>query len=181
MKSVVKSLIFGVVLLIGALGVFWFFTSEGPIVPYNAARDRTFIIDTFKKEWYWLITDYSPNFDVAFMLDHKAPSGKKGPEVGLLIVKTYVEGGKPIGFVIYYPRGLKLGQFLFLGVAQGHRRKGIARKLAVYAIEDMKRLGMLGVKMTTRTDNTKARRLYESLGFKQLWTDGAYMNFEKIF
>ncbi len=181
MKSVVKSLVFGVILLIGALGAVWFFTSKGPIVSYSAARDRSFIIDTFKKDWYWLISDYSPNFDVPFLLDHKSPSGKKGSDVGILIIKTYIENGKPLGFVMYYPKDFKIGQFLFLGVDQGQRRKGIAMKLAVYAIEDMKRLGMLGVKLTTRTDNIKAQNLYEGLGFKQIWTDGAYMIYERIF
>jgi ribosomal protein S18 acetylase RimI-like enzyme len=181
MKRIV-GIIGAVALLVGLAGAFWFFRSEGPIKPYDAARDKAFIIDTFKKEWYWLITDYSPNFDVAFMLDNRAPNGRGDmTDAGTLIVKTYVENGKPIGFVMYYPRKFKLGQLLFLGVNSEHRRKGIARKLAQYAIDDMKALGMLGVKMNTRADNTKARTLYESLGFKQIWTDGAYIIYEKIF
>jgi hypothetical protein len=54
-------------------GIYWFYSARLPIVPYEASRDRTFIIDLFKKNWYWLINDYSPNYDVPFMLDHKTP------------------------------------------------------------------------------------------------------------
>lgn len=178
-----KKLIAGIVLGLGLMGAAWYFLMpRGPIVPYDAQRDRAFIIDMFKKNWYILITDYSPDFDVPYMLDQRAPSGKRGRgDTGLLIRRTYLEQGEPVGFIIYYPRGLKLGQLLFLAVDEQHRRKGIARKLANYAIEDMKARGMLGIKMTTRTENTKAQNLYESLGFKQLWTDGAYVNYEKIF
>lgn len=176
------SLVVGVVLLFVGVTMFWYLSKPvGPIVDYQPKRDRQFIIDAFKKDWYWLITDYSPDFDVPFLLDHRSPRAQDMSDAGLLIIKTYLEEGKPIGFVMYYPRGLKLGQLLFLGVDEGHRGKGIARQLSVYALNDMKQMGMLGVKLTTRTDNTKARKLYESLGFKQIWTDGAYINYEKIF
>ncbi len=177
---IIRSLIVGVL----AGGAAWYFSSPaGPIVPYNAARDRAFIIDLFKKNWYMLISDYhAEDFDVPFMLDRRSPSGGSDRgDTGVLIMKTYLENNEPIGFILYYPKKLKVGQLLFLGVAEEHRRKGIARKLANYAIEDMKRLGMLGVKLTTRTENTKAQSLYESMSFKQIWTDGAYVNYEKIF
>ena len=179
MKHITKIILIGAV-LVGAFGGFWYIRVSGPIVPYEESRDKAFIIDTFKKNWYWLISDYSPDFNVPFMLDHKIPDGKTSADAGLLIVKTYVEAGKPVGFVMYYPKGLRIGQLLFLGVSQDHRRKGIALKLANYAIDDMKRSGMLGVKLTTRTDNKKARALYEGLEFNQIWTDGAYVIYEKI-
>ncbi len=179
MKQIFKIIV--AVVLVGLLGALWYFRESNPIVDYKEKRDKAFIIDTFKKNWYMLISDYSPDFNVPFMLDNRAPSGRDMTDAGTLIMKTYLEKGKPIGFVMYYPKGLKVGQLLFLGVSQEHRRKGIALKLAVYAIDDMKRLGMLGVKLTTRTDNTKARSLYEGLEFKQIWTDGAYVIYEKIF
>ncbi len=181
MNKFLTSLLVGLLLCLGGAGVYWFLRPSGPIVPYDASRDRAFILDTFNKNWYWLISDYSPDFNVGFLLDHKSPKAKDMSDAGILIIKTYVEQGKPIGFVMYYPKELKVGQLLFLGVSEAFRRKGIARKLAVYALEDMKRMGMLGVKLTARTDNTRARSLYESLGFKQIWTDGAYVIYEKIF
>ena len=33
--------------------------------------------------------------------------------------------------------------------------------------------------MITPSDNVAAQKLYKSMGFKQIWTDGAYINLEK--
>lgn len=161
-------------------GIYWFYSARLPIVPYEASRDRTFIIDLFKKNWYWLINDYSPNYDVPFMLDHKTPQNRDIAGAGRLLIHTYVVGGKPTGFVAFYTDDLKIGRILFLGVGDEFRKKGYARSLMNFAIQDLKKRGMLVIRMYARADNTRARKLYESLGFKEIWTDGAYLIFELI-
>ncbi len=170
------------VALLLAVGGFWYYSgyTSGPIQPYNAARDRAFILDQFKKDWYWLISDYSPDYDVEFMLDRKSPVTDDPKYTGTLIIKTYVVDGAPAGFVAYYEKELKIGQLLFLSIGEQYRRKGIGRKLMNYANNDFKRRGIRAIRMNTRADNKKARQLYENIGYKQIWTDGAYIIYEII-
>ena len=161
-------------------GGYYLYQKSSPIKSYEPSRDRAFITNLFKKDWYWLISDYSPNYNVEFMLDRKSPTTTSNVDVGKLIIKTYVENGVPMGFVAYYTKELKIGQLLFLAVDEQYRAKGIGRKLMMYALSELKKLGMLAVRMNTRTDNTRARKLYESIGFKLIWTDGAYIIYEII-
>ena len=166
--------------LIGVGGAFWYYQSTGNIKPYDAARDKAFIMKVFKDNWYWLLSDYTPNYDVEFMLDHRAPTAEDMSDAGKLILRTYVIDGTPVGFIHYYEDVLKVGRILFMGVGKDYRGKGYARELVKYVVGDLKKRGMLTIRMYTRTDNTRARKLYDSLGFKQIWTDGAYMIYEII-
>ncbi len=182
MNTSYRTSIIGIVagLLVVAGGLYFYYPGSSPIKPYDASRDRTFIIDLFKRNWYLLMSDYSPNYDVAFMLDNRAPTTKDMSEAGKLLLQTYVLEGKPVGFIAYYEGDLKIGWVLFLGIDEAYRGKGYSKALMNYVIKDFKKRGMLAIRMYTRTDNTKARKLYESLGFKQIWTDGAYLIYEMI-
>ncbi len=144
---------------------------------YDPSLDRSFIIDLFKKDLYWLISDYSAkDYSVEYMLDNRS-SSREHP--GNLIIKTYRVHGQPIGFVAYYPKELFEGHILFLSVEKSHRSKGYARKMMNYAIQDLKDRGARVVRLITRTDNIHGQKLYKSMGFKQIWTDGAYVKLEK--
>lgn len=181
MMNRIRSLVMAVVVLMAAGGAYWYYRhAQSPIRPYEASRDRAFIIDLFNKNWYWLLSDYSPDYNVGFMLDHKAPTTKDMSEAGKLLIHTYLSDGKPAGFVTFYEDDLKIGRILFLGVSEEYRKKGYARELMEFAINELKKRGMLAIRMYTRTDNTRARKLYESLGFKEIWTDGAYLIYELI-
>lgn len=168
-----------VLLVTGAAGGYWYYQtyqSEG-IYAYNAATDRDFIIHIFREDWYWLISDFSSKtYSVEHMLDFKTSSYD---DKGNLIIKTYRVKGKPVGFVTYYLKELFEGRILFLAIDKKERSKGYARKLAKYAINDLKKRGANVVRLITRTDNVGAQKLYKSLGFKEVWNDGGYMKFEK--
>jgi len=163
-------------------GVFWYTqqkTKTG-IVGYEASRDRAFEIDIFKKNWYWLLSDYSPHYNLERLLDYRTPDNDDLTQAGKLLMYTYLSEGKPAGFIHFYEKELRIGQILFLAVHDDYRKKGYARELMNFAIKELKKRGMLTIRMNTRTDNTKARALYENLGFKQIWTDGAYIIYELI-
>lgn len=179
-RSVVVWIIAAVLISVGAIGYYRSSVADG-IRTYEASRDRAFIIDIFKKNWYWLISDYSPDYNIEFMLDRRSPTTVNKSDVGKLIINTMVIAGKPAGFVIYYEIESKLAQLLFLAVGEKYRGKGYARKLTSYAISDIKNRGLLGIRMNTRADNVRARKLYESIGFKQIWTDGAYVLYKFTF
>ena len=174
-----KILIIG--LILGGIGVggYYYTTHQRQgIYAYDAGLDRSFVVDLFKKDWYWLISDYSQDYSPEHMLDARAPARDSG-YTGSLIVKTYRIDNKPVGFISYYPKELLEGYILFLAVAPEYRSQGLARKMMHYAIDDLKRRGMRVIRLITRVDNKPGRKLYTSLGFKQVWTDGAYVKFQK--
>ncbi len=58
------------------------------------------------------------------------------------------------------------------------RGKGFAQKLMQYAIDDMRRLGAKKITLITRTSNTSAQKLYNRIGFKEIYRDEGYVYFE---
>ncbi len=171
----------GIILALGAgSGGLYYYTrlSEG-VYEYECPNDKQFICSFFKENYYWMVHDYSKTFSAEYMLDKRASSQKDPRSVGTLKVKTYRMHGEPIGFVAYYPSELYTGRLLFLGVDKRYRSRGIARKLAQYALADLKRMGARTLFIHTRTDNAPGRKLYESLGFKEAWTDGAYVDYKR--
>jgi ribosomal protein S18 acetylase RimI-like enzyme len=159
--------------------ILWYYLGQAKesLYDYDPSLDRAFVIDLFKKDWYWLISDYSAkDYSVEYMLDHRASSKE---HEGNLILKTYRLEGKPIGFVAYYLEELFTARLLFLSVDKAQRSKGYARKILRLAMDDLKKRGVRIIRMITRTDNIHAQKLYKSEGFKQFWTDGAYMQLEK--
>ncbi|MBA3751642.1 GNAT family N-acetyltransferase [Candidatus Dependentiae bacterium] len=175
--SFMKKLIIGLALICGVgVGGWYYQTQVGEgIYEYSSSSDKQFIVNLFKENWYWLIHDYSKNFSTEFMLDNRAASQTDSRTFGILNIKAYRIKGEPVGFIAYYPGALYEGWILFLGVDKKFRSRGYARKLMQYAIDDLKKKGCRIIRLNTRTDNTAGRKLYESLGFKQDWTDGAYV------
>ena len=112
------------------------------------------------------------------MLDARSPACDS-EYMGSLIIQTYRINNKPVGFIAYYPKELLEGYILFLAVAPEYRSRGLARKMMHYAIVDLKQRGMRVIRLIARVDNEPGRKLYASLEFKRVWTDGAYVKFQK--
>lgn len=160
-------------------GLGYYYTSYATqgVYEYDPSIDRDFIINLFKNDWYWLISDASAkDYSVERMLDYRASSRE---HTGDLILRVYRVQSKPVGFLAYFPGELFVWYILFCAVDKAHRSKGYARKMMNYALEDVKKRGARVVRLITRADNLPAQKLYKSLGFKQIWTDGAYVKFEK--
>ena len=159
-------------------GLYWIYRTQSPgIYQYDSAKDKAFITNIFDKDWYWLISDHSPDYAVEYMLDYRAssqyPSGK-----GKLTIKAFRVKGKPVGFSAYFMEEFYRGRILFVSVDKEYRSKGYAKKLMLGAIEDLKKRGARLIYLITRTDNKVAQKLYAGLGFKETWTDVAYVKFE---
>lgn len=169
----------GVLLLAGALWYSLARHSEG-IVPYEPARDRAEILSIFAKDWYWLVSDYSGDFSAEYMLDNRASSSEPGHK-GDLTIRVFLIDGKPVGFITYRTKELLVGDIRIMGVDRAYRSKGVGRRLMTYALADLKKRGSRLASLMTRVDNEPARKLYTSLGFKEIWTDGAYIRYEKTF
>ncbi|HSG42577.1 MAG TPA: GNAT family N-acetyltransferase, partial [Anaerolineales bacterium] len=73
-----------------------------------------------------------------------------------------------VGFVMYGPREddpslLWIDEMM---IAEGHRRQGYGRAALQAIFEDAKQGGFSRVGLSTKPENVKAIRLYESLGFR---------------
>lgn len=153
-----------------------YFEKKEGIYTYVPEKDRDFILKVFKENWDWLVnsTNYSPEYTFDNLASDLQPSSK-----GNLIVKVYYENSQPAGFVAYHKNPFYEGFVLFLAVDKCFRSRGYARKLLQYAIDDLKKQGSAFVRLVTRVDNQSARKVYEGMGFKPIWTNGKLIKFEK--
>lgn len=69
------------------------------------------------------------------------------------------------GFIVYYMESRDEGFIDLLGVHPLHQKQGIGTRLLTEAITDMKERGATTVLLCVHSDNTKARSIYERLGF----------------
>ena len=72
-------------------------------------------------------------------------------------------GKKPF----FAPRVTRFAHIREVQVLKKFRRLGVGKKLTLYALHRLKALGIRNVFLATAETNKVARRLYESLGFKQ--------------
>lgn len=148
------------------------------IIEYQEAKHKDFIKRQFKENWYWLIS--SPDYDVDHMLDTKTPHTYEPQFTGKL--KTVVledETGNPAGFASYYMRAPAVGDILFIEVDQHFRGKRYAGQLVQHALDELKKMGAQVVKMATRTDNLKAQKVYERLGFPVINQSNGFVHYRK--
>lgn len=144
---------------------------------YNPTKDRAFILNIFKNDWDWLVSRYSTDFSAEYIFDNATPD--RDPEnIGKLQTKVYYDHNQPVGFVSYWQRPLYEGNILFVAVDKAFRGKGYAPKMVKYAIDDLKKHGSAYVRILTRVDNVKARKVYEGVGFKEIWTDGEFIRYQ---
>lgn len=175
-------LILGIIVLVG--GIQWYYwshktaaySSSGPIVDFDDARDTKDILDLFENNWHWLVAsaDYSP----AYMLKHRSPN--ENPLYnGSLSIKVLREKNTFIGFIAYYKKTPHEGLILFVAVKEQFRGKHYAEQLMDYAMDDLKSQGARSVWLVTRLSNLRAQALYKRLGFYELQHDEEFIYFQK--
>jgi ribosomal protein S18 acetylase RimI-like enzyme len=83
---------------------------------------------------------------------------------------VWVEEGNIVGNVtVHLQRGSRRGWFISnLAVHPEHRRQGVARRLLMAGLESAQAKGATRISLEVRPDNVPARRLYSSLGFRQV-------------
>ncbi|MDD7389821.1 MAG: ribosomal protein S18-alanine N-acetyltransferase [Lachnospiraceae bacterium] len=72
--------------------------------------------------------------------------------------------GKPAGY-LFFMAAADEGELLRIGVAPGHRRQGIGRKLMEHMDHFVQDNGIYSVWLEVRESNEPARMLYEQSGF----------------
>lgn len=133
------------------------------ISSFENSRDRQFILDMFKKNWYWLVEN--PDFSPEFMMDKMSPD-KKPENFGKEQIKVLYKDGEPVAFITYNKEKFYKGFIHFVLVDEKHRGKKYAQELIDYALKDLFSQGVNMVWLLTREGNKSARALYERMGFK---------------
>jgi RimJ/RimL family protein N-acetyltransferase len=93
-------------------------------------------------------------------------------------VRKFVTGQKPqfgafvgeelVGWCDIIPKPLPAFShigMLGMGVASSHRGRGIGSALMRATLDDARASGLTRIELTVRTDNERAKRLYEKFGF----------------
>lgn len=165
--------------IVGSLGAasyyFYYVQNSDAILDFNELRDTQFILDSFKRDWHWLVEgfDYSPEY----MLQNRA-SSKKAEHKGNLTIKVGYHDKTPVGFVIYFMKNFYLGDVRFIDVAPEFRSKGWSDKLLDYAMNDLLKRGSSKIELVTRTTNLPAQKLYTRHGFKEASREDGFVYYE---
>src|SRR3990170_4893384 len=72
-------------------------TEPTGIADYKKSRDKDMILNLFKKNWYWLVSEYSKDFSPENMVENLAHD-KNIQSYGTVTIKVMLENGKPVGF-----------------------------------------------------------------------------------
>lgn len=167
-----KAILLVAVTGVGAAAVYWYQTTTDQqdyyIYEFNDdERDIRDVEKTFQDDFYWLTTRDS--YDVRAMLTRRS-SEFTDPSVNnnmfIYIMRDKATDGF-IGFVTFFRLSFYKGQILFVSVNNAFKGKGYGQKLTQYALDKMKEMGMVKATLFTRLDNTRARKLYERIGFKE--------------
>ncbi|HVX01318.1 MAG TPA: GNAT family N-acetyltransferase [Candidatus Babeliaceae bacterium] len=166
-------------LVIGLLGLHYYFAQAFVQVKPYEQKDKTFILSTLRQNWYWLTTDSLPASDYTDLALEKRfiqNSPLEGKGLGIGVCR---KAGIPVGFVTYYKQSLIRGKVHLLAVSDDYRGHGYGERLLKYALDRLGEQGCLIVDLITRTSNEKAQRLYQKAGFKSIWRDQGFIRYEK--
>ncbi len=156
-----------------ASGATWLFLQKesGPqIVEFDIKRDGKAIMAIFDRDWDWLIPGDRESFSPELMMVYRAP--QQNPlYAGRLKIKVMRDGDKLIGFVSWYMKDAHNGFLNFVDVNPEYRSKGYAAKLVQYAMDAMIKNGAKKLTMVTWPHNTRARSIYERLGWQLVGSD----------
>ncbi len=139
------------------------------LVNFEEKRDRLFIKQVINDDYDWLVN--YPNFDVDFMIDNKVPSKERMEHLGKLNIKVLVDNEKPVGFLTYHPKNFRTAWIQFLAISKEARGKGYAKRILEDIFAELKEKGFENVQLLTRTNNERARNLYEKMGFELTESD----------
>lgn len=177
----------GIIVLVAAslaiaFGMYWYkkptvsqqISSATDIRVYEESRDLPFILDMFDKNWFWLVAqtreEYDPNFDFKHLTWSANPYN-----FGKLQVRVYYADNQPAGFIAYYKKNFYEGHVWYIAVKEEYRKKGYAKQLLQYAIQDLFNQGCQIVTLLTRLINTPARTTYTRLGFVETRHDDTFI------
>ena len=170
--------VMGLVLAVGGFYVFSRKTSVA-ICPYQQALHRPFIKKFFHDNWYWLVSEYSTDFSLDYILDNMVSTNH--PEYAKpLTIAVLCKKNDPIGFIAYHLADKDEGKVLFVGVLKQERGHHHARRLLEHAFVELKKMGCKSVSLVTRTTNVSAQETYKAVGFSESGHENEFVNFVRV-
>jgi ribosomal protein S18 acetylase RimI-like enzyme len=156
---------------------YYYYCASTSVYTFDQKRDASFILDIFKHDWHWLVSEYSTDFSPEYMLAHRASS--KNPEhLGNLTIKVLYAKQEPLGFTAYYKKKFYEGFVLFLAIRHEFRSKGYAKILLRHAMDDLIAQGCTKIRLVTRTTNYPAMKVYRNAGFVETSREDGFIYFE---
>jgi ribosomal protein S18 acetylase RimI-like enzyme len=170
-------------IVIACIAGYYFFKPQSSdsgfaVHDFNFEKDADFIKDLFAKgdNRYWLLNEsINQSYSVDFLLRYKT-SNQHSKNYDL-IIKVVTVDGKFVGFLAYLPLSKLVWKLLFLAVDQDFRRKGMAKKMLNYAVQDMVHRGAIKIEIDTRVNNFRAQNLYLGYGCKITGSDQRFVHF----
>lgn len=184
MKQFLKkriSIILGVLLICAGVGtsIWYYWRNTAHLYEFNFARDKQDILDTFDRDWYWLIPGDRDSFSPEFMLQYKAPS-QNILWAGRLHINVLRKADRFIGFVAYYMKSPEIGFLNFVDVHPDFRSKGYAVQMGQAAVDDMIARGAKKLTGLTRPSNAGSRAMFKKLGFTEVREDETFVYMERV-
>ncbi len=99
---------------------------------------------------------------------------------GIEAVWAAYQGGFPVGCVAYRKKADGVGEVKRLFIREGHRGRGISKKLLLAVERYAQRQGCHTLFLDTRATLKPAVSLYGSIGFRVVFQEGLYIQMEKI-
>lgn len=176
----------GIIIIVAAslaigFGIYWYqkpvltqITANHNIRVYDQSRDLPFILDMFDKNWFWLVAQTREEYDPQFDFKHLTWSANPY-NFGKLNVRMYYADDQPAGFIAYYKKNFYEGHVWYIAVKEEYRKKGYAKQLLQYAIQDLFNQGCQIVTLLTRLINTPARTTYTHMGFVETHHDDTFI------
>ena len=134
------------------------------LTEYRSSADDEWIRNFFRDNWYWLVSEYSTDFSLDYILSHKVSSTHPEQARPLSIFMLYQKKA-PVGFVAYFRESSDVGKILFVGVDKQWRGAGYAKLLLDHAAHMLCSQGCRFVDLVTRTQNLSAQAAYKKYGF----------------
>lgn len=163
-KKIITISILGSIILLAFFG-FIHCSKSTKIDDFDPQRDTAGILKNFNEDWYWLVAE-EVKLDVSYLLETRSPNDFEPQYHGKLIIKVIREHGQAVAFTTYHLLTPDVGRIQFVSVARSARGKGYGRALTDYAVHDLLSMGCKEVVLSTRTNNSKSRYIYEQYGFK---------------
>lgn len=179
--GIIPLLAIGTLLLSAAVGIYFYF-ARTQVVSFYYEHDADAVRELIKKDWELLFShdnDLRPE-DIEEMMKYGVLEKRGGRSSAPAIIKVILADGAARSAIVYYRQRQARGYIQFLVTDANYRGRGYGRMLMNYAIKDLFRQGVSFIHMSTRLDDSIARKLYESLGFKEQMRDGNYIEYRLV-
>lgn len=148
------------------------------IRPFNQDKDFISLTKLINANKFFL--SENPNFPTEKFLLWRAPAfdpSKKG-QARLEVIEV---DGVTAGFISFYRKSLYEGYIWLLAVDSAFRSQGLGKQLMQFAEKELKKQGVRYIRISTRTINKPALKLYKNLGYvtEELYEERGMINLIK--